>query len=65
MGQNLANIGMGLGSDAYTAASMGGQGLMSAQAQQGFVQQGLPYAIGQQLMGYKKDPMADIATQNK
>ena len=65
MGQNLANIGMGLGSDAYTAASMGGQGLMSAQAQQGFAQAGLPYAIGQQLMGYQKDPMADIATQNK
>lgn len=65
MGQNLANIGMGLGSDAYTAAAQGGQGLMNAQTQQGFVQQGLPYAIGQQLMGYKKDPMEDIKAQNK
>tara|TARA_R100000541_G_scaffold40616_1_gene48164 strand:- start:68 stop:841 length:774 start_codon:yes stop_codon:yes gene_type:complete len=65
IGQNLANIGTGLGSDAYTAASMGGKGLMSAQAQQGFAQAGLPYAIGQQLMGYQKDPMEDIKAQNK
>jgi len=65
MGQNLANIGMGLGSNAYAAAATGGTGLMNAQTQQGFVQQGLPYAIGQQLMGYKKDPMEDIVAQNK
>ena len=65
MGQNLANIGMGLGSNAYTAAAQGGQGLMNAQSQQGFAQAGLPYAIGQQLMGYKKDPMEDIKAQNK
>jgi len=63
IGQNLANIGMGLGSDAYTAASMGGQGLMSAQAQQGVVNAGIPYAIGQQLMGYQKDPYKNVAAQ--
>ena len=64
IGQNLANIGTGLGSDAYRAASMGGQGLMSAQAQQGAVNAGIPYAIGQQLMGYQKDPYANLNIQS-
>jgi len=62
---DYANVSTGLATNAYAAASQGGQGLMNAQVQQGFAQQGLPYAIGQQLMGYKKDPMEDIKAQNK
>ena len=62
---DYANVSTGLATNAYTAASQGGQGLMNAQAQQGFANAGLPYAIGQQLMGYKKDPMEDIKAQNK
>ena len=65
MGQNLANIGMGLGSNAYAAAATGGTGLMNAQAQEGAVNAGIPYAIGQQFMGYEKDPYEDILAQNK
>jgi len=66
IGQNLANIGTGLGSDAYVAASQGGQGLMNAQSQQGFANAGLPYAIGQQLMGYGKTKQEnDLQEQSK
>jgi len=65
IGQNLANIGMGLGSDAYTAAAQGGQGLMNAQAASGFGYGQIPYAIGQNLMGYKKDPDVNLALQSK
>ena len=64
IGQNLANIGMGLGSDAYTAAAQGGQGLMNAQAASGFGYGQIPYAIGQNLMGYKKDPDVNLALQS-
>jgi len=62
---DYANLSTGLATNAYTAAAQGGQGLMNAQSQQGFANAGLPYAIGQQLMGYKKDPMEDIKAQNK
>ena len=65
MGQNLANLGMGLGSNAYAAASQGGQGLMNAQAASGFGYGQIPYAIGQNLMGYKKDPDVNLALQSK
>ncbi len=65
MGQNLANLGMGLGSNAYAAASQGGQGLMNAQAASGFGYGQIPYAIGQNLMGYKKDPNVNLALQSK
>ena len=64
IGQNLANLGMGLGSNAYTAASQGGQGLMNAQAASGFGYGQIPYAIGQNLMGYKKDPYANLNIQS-
>jgi len=65
MGQNLANIGMGLGSNAYSAAATGGTGLMNAETASGFGYGSIPYAIGQNLMGYKKDPMEDIVAQNR
>ena len=65
IGQNLANLGMGLGSNAYAAASQGGQGLMNAQAASGFGYGQIPYAIGQNLMGYKKDPDVNLALQSK
>jgi hypothetical protein len=64
IGQNLANLGMGLGSNAYTAAAQGGQGLMNAQAASGFGYGQIPYAIGQNLMGYKKDPYANLNIQS-
>ena len=64
IGQNLANLGMGLGSNAYTAAAQGGQGLMNAQAASGFGYGQIPYAIGQNLMGYKKDPDVNLALQS-
>ncbi len=64
IGQNLANLGMGLGSNAYAAASQGGQGLMNAQAASGFGYGQIPYAIGQNLMGYKKDPDVNLALQS-
>ena len=65
MGQNLANIGMGLGSNAYTAAAQGGQGLMNAQTASGFGYGQIPYGIGQDLMGYtRKDPYQDIRDQD-
>jgi hypothetical protein len=65
IGQNLANIGTGLGSNAYTAAAQGGQGLMNAQTASGFGYGQIPYAIGQNLMGYKKDPDVNLALQSK
>jgi len=64
MGQNLANIGMGLGSDAYTAAAQGGQGLMNAQAASGFGYGQIPYAYGQKMLGYTKKE-ADVAEQSR
>ena len=65
MGQNLANIGTGLGSNAYTAAAQGGQGLMNAQTASGFGYGQIPYGIGQDLMGYtRKDPYQDIRDQD-
>ena len=65
IGQNLANIGTGLGSNAYTAASQGGQGLMQAQAAAGMGYGQIPYSIGQNLMGYNKvDPYANLAIQS-
>ena len=65
IGQNLANIGTGLGSSAYTAASQGGQGLMNAKAASGFGYGQIPYAIGQNLMGYKKDPDINLSLQSE
>lgn len=65
IGQNLANIGTGLGSNAYTAAAQGGQGLMNAQAASGFGYGQIPYAIGQNLMGYKKDPAINLSLQSE
>jgi hypothetical protein len=64
IGQNLANIGMGLGSDAYTAAAQGGQGLMNAQAASGFGYGQIPYAYGQKMLGYTKKE-ADVAEQSR
>ena len=64
MGQNLANIGMGLGSDAYTAAAQGGQGLMNAQAASGFGYGQIPYAYGQKMLGYTKKE-SDLEKQNR
>ena len=65
IGQNLANIGTGLGSNAYTAAAQGGQGLMNAQTASGFGYGQIPYAIGQNLMGYKKDPAINLSLQSE
>ena len=65
IGQNLANIGTGLGSTAYTAAARGGQGLMNAQTASGFGYGQIPYAIGQNLMGYKKDPAINLSLQSE
>ena len=65
IGQNLANIGTGLGSSAYTAAAQGGQGLMNAQAASGFGYCQIPYALGQNLMGYKKDPAINLSLQSE
>ena len=65
IGQNLANIGTGLGSNAYTAAAQGGQGLMNAQTASGFGYGQIPYALGQNLMGYKKDPAINLSLQSE
>lgn len=65
IGQNLANIGTGLGSNAYAAASQGGQGLMNAQTASGFGYGQIPYTIGQNLMGYKKDPAINLSLQSE
>ena len=65
IGQNLANIGTGLGSSAYTAVAQGGQGLMNAQAASGFGYGQIPYALGQNLMGYKKDPAINLSLQSE
>ena len=65
MGQNLANIGMGLGSNAYTAAAQGGQGLMNAQTDAGFGYGNTLTNLGRNMMGYtQKDPYQDIRDQD-
>jgi|TARA_R110000824_G_scaffold98021_3_gene233936 hypothetical protein len=65
IGQNLANLGIGLGSNAYAAASEGGTGLMNAQANAGFNQAQLPYSLGQHMMGYATaDPYEQLRIQN-
>ena len=64
MGQNLANIGTGLGSNAYTAAAQGGQGLMNAQTASGFGYGQIPYALGQNMLGYTKRE-SDLEKQNR
>ena len=64
MGQNLANIGTGLGSNAYTAAAQGGQGLMNAQTASGFGYGQIPYALGQNMLGYTKKE-SDLEKQNR
>ena len=64
IGQNLANIGTGLGSNAYAAASQGGQGLMNAQAASGFGYGQIPYALGQNMLGYTKKE-SDLEKQNR
>ena len=65
IGQNLANIGTGLGSTAATAYQYGGSPLMSAQQAAGMAQAQLPYAIGQHMMGYSnQDPYKQLALQD-
>lgn len=64
IGQNLANIGRGLGSTAATAYQYGGSPLMSAQQSAGMAQAQLPYALGQHMMGYSnQDPYKQLAMQ--
>jgi len=63
IGQNLANIGTGLGSNAYTAAAQGGQGLMNAQAASGFGYGNALTNIGRNMMRYTKDPYSEVAAQ--
>jgi hypothetical protein len=64
IGQNLANLGRGLGSDASTAYNLGGTALMNAQQSTGMAQAQLPYALGQHLMGYaNQDPYKNVAAQ--
>jgi len=65
IGQNLANLGRGLGSDASSAYNLGGTALMNAQQSTGMAQAQLPYALGQHLMGYanQEDPYKNVAAQ--
>ena len=64
IGQNLANIGSGLGSTAANAYQYGGSPLMSAQQSAGMAQAQLPYALGQHMMGYSnQDPYKQLAMQ--
>ena len=64
IGQNLANLGRGLSSDASTAYKLGGTALMDARQSTGMAQAQLPYALGQHLMGYaNQDPYKNVAAQ--
>ena len=55
IGQNLANIGINVGSQMGTAANLGGTQLMNAQQAAGLAQAQLPYTLGQQMFGYRPD----------
>jgi hypothetical protein len=65
IGQNLANLGVNLGSNASTAYQQGGTALMNANANAGMAQAQLPYMIGQGLMNYNRvDPYKQLASQS-
>jgi len=65
IGQNLANIGTGMGSTAADAYNLGGTQLMNAQQAAGMAQAQLPYALGQHMMGYSnQDPYKQLALQD-
>lgn len=55
IGQNLANLGISVGSNAGNAANIGGTGLMNAYTQAGLNKAQLPYTLGQQMFGYRPD----------
>ena len=59
MGQNLANIGMGLGSNAYAAAAEGGTGLMNVQAQNAADSSLFPFNLGTDLLSYRRQEAQD------
>ena len=62
--QELANIGTGIGSSAYTAAAEGGKGLMNVQTENGFNSSLLPYNLGTDLLGYRRQQQDDdLASQ--
>jgi len=55
IGQNLANIGINVGSQMGTAANLGGSQLMNAQQAAGYGMAQVPYSLGQQMFGYRPD----------
>lgn len=66
IGQNLANIGTGMGSRAADAYNLGGTQLMNARQSTGLAQAQLPYALGQHMMGYSnQDPYRQLAMQSE
>ncbi len=66
IGQNLANIGTGLASDASTAYNLGGTQLMNAQQAVGMAKPQMLYGLGQHMMGYSnQDPYRQLAMQSE
>jgi len=57
--QELANIGTGIGSDAYTAAAEGGKGLMNIQAQNAADSSLFPFNLGTDLLSYRRQEAED------
>ena len=55
VGQNLANLGINVGSQMGTAANLGGTQLMNAQQAAGYGMAQVPYSLGQQMFGYRPD----------
>lgn len=57
--QELANIGTGIGSSAYTAAAEGGKGLMNVQAQNAADSSLFPFNLGTDLLSYRRQEAQD------
>lgn len=57
--QELANIGTGIGSSAYTAAAEGGKGLMNVQAQNAADSSLFPFNLGTDLLSYRRQEAED------
>ena len=55
VGQNLANLGINVGSQMGTAANLGGTQLMNAQQAAGYGMAQVPYSLGQQMFDYRPD----------
>jgi hypothetical protein len=66
IGQNLANIGTGMGSTAADAYNLGGTQLMNAQQAVGMAKPQMLYGLGQHMMGYaNQDPYRQLAMQSE